>query len=187
MKKSGKKIVVGMSGGVDSSMALILLKKQGWEPVGLSLKYGIWQDKRNLIRENVCCSRESFEIARSICKKLGVSHYIFDVSKEFKKEVIDYFVLELKNNCTPNPCVVCNPKLKFKKIFQWARKNGIKYVATGHYAVTKKNSKTGEFELLKSKDKEKDQTYSLSFLPQKWLKYTIFPLDRKSTRLNSSH
>jgi len=171
-----------MSGGVDSSMALILLKKQGWEPVGLSLKYGIWQDEKNLMRENICCSRESFEISKNICKKLGVPHHVFDVSEEFKKEVIDYFVSELKNNRTPNPCVICNPKLKFKKLFQWAHKNGISYVATGHYAKIKKNLKNGEFELLKSKDKEKDQTYSLSFLPQKWLKYTIFPLGGKTKK-----
>ena len=80
-KYKTKKIVVGMSGGVDSSMSLVLLKKQGWQPIGVSLKYAVWQDKENLLRENVCCSTESFEIARTICQKLNAPHYIFNVSR----------------------------------------------------------------------------------------------------------
>ncbi|MFH1889978.1 MAG: tRNA 2-thiouridine(34) synthase MnmA [Candidatus Kuenenbacteria bacterium] len=179
--KNKKKIVVGMSGGVDSSVALILLKKASWQPVGVSLKYAIWQDKENSLRENVCCSQESFDVAKKICEKLGVEHYVFDVSSEFKKEVIDYFMDELKNNKTPNPCVVCNPNLKFKKLFEWAEDRNIQYVATGHYAKTKcKKQLTGNREclLLKSKDKHKDQTYSLSFLPQKYLKHLVFPIGK---------
>ena len=175
-KTKNRKIVVGMSGGVDSSMSLALLKKQGWQPIGVSLKYAIWQDKENLLRENVCCSTESFEIARSVCKKMNVPYHIFDVSKEFKKEVIDYFVLELENNRTPNPCIICNRYLKFKKLFEWAHRHEIKYVATGHYAHIRENRKNNKYELLKAKDKHKDQTYSLSFLPQKWLKNVVFPL-----------
>lgn len=171
-----KRIVVGMSGGVDSSMALVLLKKQGWSPVGVSLKYAVWQNKENLLRENVCCSAESFDIAKSICKKLNAPHHIFDVSKEFKKEVIDYFISELKNNRTPNPCIICNRYLKFKKLFEWAEKHNIQHVATGHYARIRENKKTNKCELLKAKDSNKDQTYSLSFLPQKWLENIIFPL-----------
>ena len=170
-----KQILVGMSGGVDSSMALLLLKKQGWQPIGVSLKYAVWKDKNNLLRENVCCSAESFKIAKKICEKLGVPHYISDVSKEFKKEVIDYFLKELKNNRTPNPCIICNRYLKFKKLFEWAKKHNIKYVATGHYAGIKKNLKTGKYQLLKVKDK--DQTYSLCLLPQRWLRYIVFPLE----------
>lgn len=171
-----KQIVVGMSGGVDSSMSLVLLKKQGWQPMGVSLRYAIWQDKRNLLRENICCSKESFDIARSVCKKLNVPYHIFNVSKEFKKEVIDYFVSELKNNRTPNPCIICNRYLKFKKLFEWAEKHNIKHVATGHYARIEKDKKTNQYKLLKAKDSNKDQTYSLSFLPQKWLGQIIFPL-----------
>jgi tRNA-specific 2-thiouridylase len=165
-----------MSGGVDSSMALVLLKKQGWQPIGVSLKYAIWQDKKNLLRENACCSTESFEIARSVCKKLNVPYYIFDVSQEFKQKVINYFISELKDNRTPNPCIICNRHLKFKKLFEWAENHNIKYVATGHYARVKQNLKTNKYELRKAKDFNKDQTYSLSFLPQKWLKNIIFPL-----------
>jgi len=176
LKQNQKQIVVGMSGGVDSSMALVLLKEQGWQPIGVSLKYAVWRDKTNLLRENVCCSADSFKIAREICKKLAVPYHIFDVSKEFKKKVIGYFTNELKNNRTPNPCVICNRYLKFKKLFEFAKKNNIKYVATGHYARIKKNIKSEKYELLKAKDKKKDQTYSLCFLPQEWLKRIIFPL-----------
>lgn len=165
-----------MSGGVDSSMALVLLKKQGWQPSGVSLKYAVWQDRDNLLRENICCSSESFKIAKSICKQLGVAHHIYDVSNDFKKQVIDYFISELKNNRTPNPCIICNRYLKFKKLFQWAGKHNIKYVATGHYACIKKNQKTNEYELRRAKDKAKDQTYNLGLLPQKWLKWIVFPL-----------
>lgn len=173
---SQKQIVVGVSGGVDSSMALVLLKEQGWQPIGVSLKYAVWADKENLLRENICCSTESFKIAKNVCRKLKVPHYIFDVAKEFKKEVIDYFLKELKDNKTPNPCIICNRYLKFKNLFKWAEKHNIKYVATGHYARIRKNPQTKKYELLRAKDKEKDQTYSLCFLSQKWLEQIVFPL-----------
>ncbi len=173
--KTRKKIVVGMSGGVDSSMALVLLQKAGWSPIGLSLKYPVWEDCSNLLRENICCSEESFQIAKNVCQKLKVPHHVFDVSSEFKKEVIEYFLSELKENRTPNPCIVCNPNLKFKKLFEWAHHHGIEHVATGHYARIRRSWK-GEWQLLKAKDREKDQTYSLSFLPQEWLSRIVFPL-----------
>lgn len=174
----GKKIVVGMSGGVDSSIALYLLKEQGWQPIGVSLRYAVWQDKENQLRENVCCSAESFQIAKAVCKKLHVPHHIIDVEKDFKKKVIDYFIGDLKMNRTPNPCIMCNRHLKFKKLFAAAKSLGANYVATGHYARTHKNAKTGNYELLKARDGKKDQTYSLCFLPQKWLAKIIFPLGK---------
>jgi tRNA-specific 2-thiouridylase len=175
MQDKSKKIVVGMSGGVDSSIALVLLKEQGWEPVGVSLKYAVWQDEDNLIKENVCCSVESFAIAKSICDKLDVPHHIVDVSEDFENEVIKYFKSELNNNRTPNPCILCNRYLKFTSLFKWANDNGIDYVATGHYAQIEKNEE-GVYQLLKSKDVEKDQTYSLCFLKNEWLKNIVFPL-----------
>jgi len=208
-----KEIIVGMSGGVDSSMALVLLKAQGWQPIGVSLKYATWKNQNQCLEveppniENACCSAESFKIARNVCKKLNVPYYIVNVSKDFQKKVIDYFVLELKNFKTPNPCIVCNRYLKFQKLFEFAKKHKIKFIATGHYAKIKKNitteshnchlngwsprpqkilesdltlgdskQQTNKYELLTAKDTKKDQTYSLSFLPQKWLKHIIFPL-----------
>ena len=176
MKKKRKSIVVGMSGGVDSSMALVLLKEQGWDPVGVSLKYPVWKDETNCLRENVCCSTESFQIAETVCKKLGVPYHVFDVSSDFKKEVIDYFLDRLRDHKTPNPCVMCNRYLKFKKLLGWAARHGIARVATGHYARVCRNSKTRKFELLASKDSEKDQTYSLSFLSQDQLRHIVLPL-----------
>lgn len=165
-----------MSGGVDSSMALILLKEKGWNPVGVSLKYPVWKDEANCLRENVCCSEESFQIASNVCKKLSVPYHVFDVSHDFKKEVIDYFLKKLRGHKTPNPCVMCNRHLKFKKLLEWARRHGIDHVATGHYAQVRKNPKTKKFELLASADDEKDQTYSLSFLSQEQLRHIVLPL-----------
>ncbi|MDO8339286.1 MAG: tRNA 2-thiouridine(34) synthase MnmA [Candidatus Burarchaeum sp.] len=173
-----RKIVVGMSGGVDSSMALLLLKKQGWQPVGVSLKLPVWEGAANCMRENACCTAESLRIARDVCRKLGVPHHIYDVRREFGCKVMDYFVSELRQGRTPNPCAVCNRHLKFKKLFEWARKHGIKYVATGHYAKTCVNARTHQAELLMPKDLQKDQTYGLSLLPRAWLKQIIFPLGK---------
>lgn len=176
MIQKNKKIVVGMSGGVDSTMALILLKKQGWSPIGVSLKLPIWKSKKNLLRENVCCTVESMNIAKKVCQQLKVPFHILDVRTDFQKKVVNYFISEFKNNKTPNPCVICNRYLKFKKLFQFAKKMGANHIATGHYAQIRKNLKTGKYELLKAKDKTKDQTYNLCFLPQKWLKNIVFPL-----------
>jgi len=181
-KKERGPIVVGMSGGVDSSMALVLLKEQGWDPVGVSLKYPVWEDPANCLRENVCCSKESFQIAESVCKKLGVPYHIFDVSREFKKEVIDYFLSRLRDHKTPNPCVMCNRHLKFKKLLEWAARHDVAHVATGHYARVRKNPKTRKFELLTGKDMEKDQTYSLSFLSQDQLRHIVLPLGDRTKK-----
>jgi tRNA-specific 2-thiouridylase len=175
-KKERRSIVVGMSGGVDSSMALVLLKEQGWDPIGVSLKYPVWHDEANCLRENVCCSTESFKIAENVCKKLGVPYHIVDVSHDFKKEVIDYFLGRLRDHKTPNPCVMCNRHLKFKQLLEWAARRHIDHVATGHYAQVRKNPRTRKAELLVSKDTEKDQTYSLSFLSQDQLRHVVFPL-----------
>ncbi len=157
-------------------MALVLLKKQGWDPVGVSLKYPVWEDPKNCLRENVCCSAESFQIATNVCRTLGVPYHVHDVSRDFKKEVIDYFLEKLREHRTPNPCVMCNRYLKFKKLLEWAHRHGIDHVATGHYARVRKNPRTKRYELLKALDPEKDQTYSLSFLSQEQLHRTILPL-----------
>jgi len=158
-----------MSGGVDSSVALYLLKKQGYQPIGISLKYDVWQDSCNL-SENVCCSKKSFEIAKEICDRLGVPHHIVEVKSRFKKEVIDYFTDELKQARTPSPCVFCNRNLKFKVLLEQAEKFNADFVATGHYARIKHG------QLSRASDNAKDQTYSLCFLPQAYLSKIIFPL-----------
>jgi len=172
-----KKIVVGMSGGVDSSMVLILLKKMGYTPIGVSLKYCVWDSPKNSLKENVCCTLESFRVAKMVCDRLGVEHVVLDVSSEFHKQVIEYFIKEHKNNFTPSPCIVCNKELKIQELINFAKKEGINYVATGHYGVIKRDKK-GEVFLLKAKDKIKDQTYFLSGLTQEQLKYLVLPLGR---------
>jgi len=165
-----------MSGGVDSSVALILLKKQGFEPMGITLKLPVWGEKLNARRDNVCYTPESIKIAEAICKKLQVPYFVIDAQKEFQKKVIDYFIKELKKYHTPNPCIVCNRQLKFKLLLEIAKKNQAKYVATGHYARVRLNKRAGLYELLIGKDKNKDQSYSLSSLNQKQLAHIILPL-----------
>ncbi len=157
-KSNNTRIIVGLSGGIDSSVSLLLLKKQGYEPIGLTLKYDALQNK------------ESIKIARKICEEAKVPHYILDCKKEFKKKVIGYFSNLLKKGKTPSPCIICNHLVKFKSLFNFARKKGAQYVATGHYARIKNN------QLLRAKDKEKDQSYFLCLLRQKQLKKIIFPL-----------
>ena len=161
-----RKIIVGMSGGMDSSVALILLKKQEFEPMGVTLKLPVWENKKP----------KSINIAQKICQKLKVPYFVINAQKEFKKEVINYFIKELKEYHTPNPCVICNRNLKFQLLIKLAEKMRIPFVATGHYAKIRLNKKTKLYELLKGKDKNKDQSYSLSFLAQKQLKHIILPL-----------
>ncbi len=173
MKKK-KKVVVALSGGVDSSAVLILLKKQDFDLVGVSFKYSAWQSPKNKLKENVCCSDESFKIAEKICQKLKVPYQIVDQQKEFKKQVIEYYLSVLKNKRTPNPCVVCNRLVKFKKLLAVAEEFKADFIATGHYARIKQ--KQGEYQLLRAKDKKKDQTYFLCLLTQQELAKTLFPL-----------
>ncbi|MEA2113592.1 MAG: tRNA 2-thiouridine(34) synthase MnmA [Patescibacteria group bacterium] len=168
--------MVGLSGGVDSSVALFLLKKQGFNPVGVSFKYPVWEDKQNPLKENTCCSKSGFALAKKVCQKLKVPYYIIDARLNFEKKVISYFLSELKNKRTPSPCLICNRFVKFQGLFDFARKKGIKYIATGHYARIRKNKKTAKYELLKGADKTKDQSYFLSLLGQKQLGNIIFPL-----------
>jgi len=171
-----KEIVVGLSGGIDSSIALFLLKKYGWKPIGITLKLPVWEDKCNILRENVCCNKESLNRVKKVCNKLNVPYYIIDASEVFKRSVIKDFSQELKKGNTPNPCVICNRFVKYKVLFDFAKKRGIRYVATGHYARKRFNKESRKYELLVAKDRLKDQSYYLCLLPQKWLKYIVFPL-----------
>jgi len=180
MEKKNKKIVVGLSGGIDSAVALLLLKKQGWQPVGISLKLPVWENKSNPFRENTASLKKSLAAAKKVCEKLNIPYHLVNAQKEFRKEVIGYFLKELKKDRTPNPCMICNPHLKFFQLFAWAKKHKIDYVATGHYARIRKNSKTGKYQLLRAKDKQQDQSYYLALLPEKWLKNIVFPLGNYS-------
>lgn len=165
------KIIVGLSGGVDSSMSLVYLKEMGWDPIGVTLRLPVWE--KSSVEENMCCTDKSVALAGKVCEKLDIPHYIYDVRDEFKEEVVGYFLSELKAGRTPNPCVVCNRDHKFKYLFQFADEKGVEYVASGHYA------RTEDGKLLRPRDREKDQTYYLSLLEKEDLKRIVFPLGDK--------
>ncbi len=161
-----KRIAVGLSGGVDSSLAAYLLKKSGWDVVGFTLKF--------YPRENRCCDLDSLDQARRLCYKLDIPHYVLDVGVLFKKKVIDYFINSYLQGLTPNPCVYCNRSIKFGAFLQKVRSLGINYLATGHYARLVK--KDGKYLLKRGKDSKKSQEYFLAMLAPAALKHLVFPL-----------
>jgi len=171
------RVVLGMSGGIDSSVSLMLLKEAGYQVVAVSLIYDSWKCSK---RPNACCSDKSLALAANIAKSFKVDHVLYDVKKLFNQEVIEYFSNELKNNRTPSPCIFCNPKVKFYSLMKYADEVEAKYIATGHYArIDKKRIfSRNQFVLKKAVDKKKDQSYSLSFLTQKQLSRVIFPLGK---------
>lgn len=162
---SNKKVLVAMSGGVDSSAAAYILKEKGYEVAGAIMR--LW-DKPD--------TEKSIEDAKKVCENLGIDFYVFDNRKEFKKTVIENFINEYKNGRTPNPCVVCNKFLKFGAFFEKAKEMGFDYIATGHYAKIIYDDETKRFNLLKASMEKKDQSYFLYNMTQEILSHMIFPL-----------
>ena len=167
-----KKVVVGMSGGVDSAVAAYLLKEKGYQVIGVTMQ--VWQeDEEYEEREGGCCSLSAVEDARRVADKLDIPFYVMNFRDIFKKNVIDYFIDEYMEGRTPNPCVACNKYIKFDAFLQKAMGLGAEYVATGHYAniVT-----VGDRMVLKrAADDKKDQTYALYNLTQPQLKHVLMP------------
>ncbi len=165
------KVLVAMSGGVDSSIAAHLLKEQGYEVIGLSLE--LWE-QRERRKTDVCCSMEAIEGAKAVAKSLGIEHYTMDAKDEFAEDVIERFCASYISGKTPNPCILCNRFIKFDLILKKAAEFGAEFIATGHYArVVKENSRSL---LMKGIDKKKDQSYVLYVMTQEQLSKTLFPL-----------
>ena len=164
-----KKILLGMSGGVDSSVSAVVLQEQGYEVIGATMK--LWED-----------TEKAIEDAKKVCKKLGIEHHVIDCTEKFRCHVINKFISEYENAKTPNPCVECNRYLKFGAFYEKAKELGCEYIATGHYAKTEYSEKYKRYVLKKSDEEKKDQTYFLYYIPKEEIEYIIFPLQNRTSK-----
>lgn len=167
-RKMGKTVVVGLSGGVDSSAAAALLLEQGYSVIGVTM--------RHLPAEttNSCCGLEAIVDARRVAKKLGIPHFLVDVEEPFYEKVIAPFEEAYLAGYTPNPCALCNRNIKFGAMWDWAESQGADYLATGHYVRIQESN--GEYQLLRAVDHQKDQSYLMYTLGQEDLPHLLFPL-----------
>ena len=164
-----KKVLVAMSGGVDSSVAASLLKEKGYDITGVFLRF--WQDKN---QENKASSKQALKEAKSVAKQIGIELLVFDWQDEFKKQVVDYFLESYQKGDTPNPCVACNKTIKLGGLIKEANNLGFDYLASGHYL--KKIQSKDEVKVYRAKDNTKDQSYFLYTLSHSQLKKLLFPL-----------
>ena len=171
---SSKRVVVGMSGGVDSSAAAAVLIDQGYDVIGITLK--LWPQDCVSRAEDKCCGPQAVMDARSVSHQLKIPYYLVDESADFQAQVIQYFADEYKAGRTPNPCVMCNEKLKFGTLLQRARQLGAHWIATGHYARVVHGEPGQRVLLKKGLDERKDQSYFLFSLRQEYLQHLLFPL-----------
>ncbi len=170
-----EKVVVGMSGGVDSSVAAYLLKEQGYDVIGVTMQ--IWQDEETAVRSQNggCCGLSAVDDARAVAQQLEIPHYVMNFKKEFKEKVVDYFVEAYLNGLTPNPCIACNRYVKWESLLHRSLEIGADYIATGHYARVSKLP-NGRFAVKNSAAASKDQTYALYNLTQYQLAHTLMPV-----------
>ena len=169
------KVVVGMSGGVDSSVTALLLKKAGYDVIGITMN--VWQRESENNCDKACCAVSAVSDARRVASKLEIPYYAMNFKDEFKKHVIDYFAYEYMKGRTPNPCIACNKHLKFDLLLEKAKSVfDADYVATGHYAKVEYNKDTDRYYIKESITSAKDQTYALYNLSQEQLKHIMMPL-----------
>lgn len=168
-----KKVLIGMSGGVDSSVAAAMLLEEGYEVVGATMRLWTYSDD-NPCHEG-CCSEAAVEDARRVCQKLGIDFYVLNMKELFKEKVVDYFVKEYISGRTPNPCIACNKYLKFDAMLKKALAMGFDYIATGHYAKIEKDQ-NGKYVLKMADAGNKDQSYVLYQFTQEQLAHTLMPL-----------
>ena len=172
MNPNKQRVLLGMSGGVDSSVAGYLLREQGYDVVGVTMK--VWPQDCISRAEDKCCGPQAVADARNVAHALGIPHYVVDEADQFERLVIDYFASEYQAGRTPNPCVMCNEKLKFGNLWSKARALGCDYIATGHYAIIEYHADHAV--LRKSVDRRKDQSYFLFSLHQSQLRRALAPL-----------
>ena len=174
-----KKVVVGMSGGVDSSVAAYLLKQQGYDVVGVTMQ--IWQDEEETVQQENggCCGLSAVEDARRVAHDLGIPYYVMNFKAEFKEKVMDYFASEYLCGRTPNPCIACNRYVKWESLLKRSLDIGADYIATGHYARIH-HLENGRYTICNSVTAAKDQTYALYNLTQEQLRRTLMPVGEYS-------
>ena len=168
-------VLVAMSGGVDSAVALLKIINMGYNAIGVTMK--LWEYKQvggNILKDTNCCAIESINNAKLVCERLDVPHYTIDFTEDFKEKVIDNFVDEYISGRTPNPCVRCNSYVKWDTFIEQADKLGAQYIATGHYAIIEE--KNNKYQIKRGKDTHKDQSYVLWGIPKETLSRTILPL-----------
>lgn len=180
MTNNKKTVYVGMSGGVDSSVAAALLLEEGYNVIGVTLR--LWEGESHVVpaanEDKICCSLKAVNDAKLVCDQLGIPHRMLDLQPEFREWVVENFIEEYLSGRTPNPCVICNIKIKWQSFLRHVLKWGGGFIATGHYARVEHDSVTSRYLLLRGLDRWKDQSYALWGLTQESLSHTIFPLGR---------